>query len=130
MNQFKTSEGNQYSCVPVIAHEKLNLPPSSVLRTSAWLAKTCENKSALLPNTIVQATEMVPIQLVNDTNVPILIHSGHMLGYVRICDVVLTENSKKINTSSLVKHPSNLKKPPTSLDELYTSLPDHLEGFF
>ena len=25
LNQFKTSEGNQYSCVPVIAHEKLNL---------------------------------------------------------------------------------------------------------
>ena len=140
LNQFKTSEENQYSCVPVIAHEKLNLPPSSVLRTSARLAKTLsseivispsgENKGALLPNTIVQATEMVPIQLVNDTNVPILIHVGHVLGYAMECDVLLTENSKKINTSSLEKHPSNLEKPPTSLDGLHTSLPDHLEGLF
>ena len=140
LNQYKTSEGNQYSCVPVIAHEKLNLPPSSVLRTSARLAKTLsgeivisqsgENKGVLLPNTIVQAAEMVPIQLVNDTNVPILIHVGHVLGYAMECDVVLTENSKKINAGSLEKHPSNLEKPLTSLDELPTSLPDHLEGLF
>ena len=138
-NQFKTSEGNEYSCVPVIAHEKLNLPPSTVLRTSARLAKTLsgeivispsgKNKGVLLPNTIVQAAEMVPIQLVNDTNVPILIPVGHVLGYAMECDVVLTENSKKINTSSLEKHSSDLEKPSTSL-ELHTSLPDHLEGLF
>ena len=79
MNQFKSSEGNQYSCVPVVAQKNLNLPPSCVLRTSAWLVKTLfgeivilpsgENKGALLPNTIVQAAETVPIQLVSDTNV-------------------------------------------------------------
>ena len=119
LSQFKTSEGNQYSCVPVIAHEKLYLPPSSVLRTSARLAKTLsgeivispsgKNKGASLPNTIVQAAEMVPIQLVNDTNIPILIHVGHVLGYAMECDVVLTENSKKIKTSSLEKHSSDLE---------------------
>ena len=140
LNQFKTSEGNQYSCVPVIAHEKLNLPPSSVLRTSAWLAKTLsseivisssgENKGALLPIIIVQAEEMVPIQLVNDTNIPILIHVGRVLGYAMECDAVLTENCKKINTTSLEKRPSNSKKSSTSLDEIRTSLPDHLEGLF
>ena len=118
--------------------KKLNLPSSSVLRTSARLAKTLfgeivtspsgENKGALLPYTIVRAAELVPIQLVNDTNVLILIHVGHVLGYAMECDVVQTENSKKINASSFEKHPSNLEKPPTSLDELHTSLPDHLEG--
>ena len=130
LNQFKTSEGNQYSCVPVISHEKLNLPPSSVLRTSARLAKTLsgeivispsgDNKGALLPNIIVQAAEIVPIQLVNDTNIPILIHIGHVLGYAMECDAVLTENCKKINTTSLEKH-SNLATSRSLLPVLTNS---------
>ena len=82
-----------------------NVPPSSVLRTSARLTKTLsgeiviapsgKNKGTLLPNTIVQAAETAPIQLINDKNFPILIHVSHVLGYAMECDVVLTENPQK-----------------------------------
>ena len=117
LNNFKTSDGKLYSLVPVSAHEKLNIPLSSVLRTSARLAKTLsgdivisssgENKGALLPNT-------VPIQLVSDPSIPIFIHVGHVLGYAMECDAVLSDIPIKAHTCNL--------------DQLPTNLTDHLEG--
>ena len=70
------------------------------------------NKSVLLPNTLVKAADVVPIQLVNDTKIPISIHAGHVLGYAVECDAVLTDAPEKV------------------VSEDDTQFPEHLTGLF
>ena len=100
----------------------MEVPPSSVLRTSARLATTLsgevitssgQNKGVLLPNTLVKAVDVVPIQLVNDTEIPISIHVGHVLGYTVECDAVLIVVPEE-----------------TMVSKVDTQLPEHLVMLF
>ena len=100
LNQFKTEDGIQYFSRKVLTLEKFKVPPSSVLRTSARLATALsgkvvitssgQSKGVLVTKTLIKAADVVPVQLVNDTEIPISIHAGHVLGYTVECDAILT----------------------------------------
>ena len=87
---------------------------TDILPGDVVISSAGDNKGLLLPNTLVKSEEIVPIQLVNDTDDTIVLQCGHILGYAVECDGDLSDQ----------------KEPFTSTECKHLTFPDHLEGCF
>ena len=98
--ELKTRDGESCAVSQVLVSEMIEIPPNTVMRTMARLngklqgdvviSPTGENNGALIPSILVTIGKScdVPIQLVNDTALPIKLRSGHVLGNAMPCDQI------------------------------------------
>ena len=126
LSHCKTEDGNEFRSYRIKLDKKLVIPPLSVMRVTVpvdmpqdvdmVVTSSGHNKGALLPNTLIRTSDYVPLQFVNDTEKPVSLRAGHLVGYAVPCDAVLSEAD--------VTHVQNVETEKTF------ELPEHLQGLY
>ena len=101
LSHCRTEDGNEFRSYKIKLDKKLVIPPLSVMRVTVpvhmpfdvdmVITSSGHNKGALLPNTLIRTSDYVPMQFVNDTEKPISLRAGHLVGYAVPCDAILSE---------------------------------------